>query len=90
MLRPRNFKGVSPEIGTVAVKGSDLLGSAGSAKTSGLADLVTQIARYQTNQDLQEESIRVQNKNTVETAKLEKRLQLWMDNLKDQDDFILK
>jgi len=87
MLRPRNFKGVSPEIGTVAVKGSDLLGSAGSAKTSGLADLVTQIARYQTNQDLQEESIRVQNKNTVETAKLEKRLQLWMDNLKDQDDF---
>ena len=87
MLRPRNFKGVSPEIGTVAVKGSDLLGSAGSAKTSGLADLVTQIARYQTNQDLQEESIRVQNKNTVETAKLERRLQLWMDNLKDQDDF---
>ena len=82
-LRPRNFR----EIGTIAIKGSDLLGSAGSAKTSGLANLVTEIARYQTDQDLKEESIRVQNKNTVETAKLEKRLQLWMDNLKDQDDF---
>ena len=41
-LRPRNFR----EIGTIAIKGSDLLGSAGSAKTSGLANLVTEIARY--------------------------------------------
>ena len=68
--------------------GLDLIGvAAGQAVGTGLEDVVTKIAGYQAKLNEKEEEQRIRNKNTTEAARLEKRLQLKMDEWKSDENF---
>ena len=88
----RSGKRVQPVregISQIAVGGgADLIGvAAGAAIGADLQEVVTQVARYQADQEVKEEAIRVTNKNSVEVAKLERRIQLQMDEWKEDPNF---
>ena len=68
--------------------GADLISVAtGAAIGADAQEVVAQIARYQADQEEKEEAIRVTNKNSVEVAKLERRIQLQMDEWKEDPNF---
>ena len=88
----RSGKRVQPVregISQIAVGGgADLIGvAAGAAIGADLQEVVTQVARYQADQEEKEEAVRVTNKNSVEVAKLERRIQLQMDEWKEDPNF---
>tara|TARA_R100000152_G_C6769891_1_gene195877 strand:+ start:125 stop:1921 length:1797 start_codon:yes stop_codon:yes gene_type:complete len=68
--------------------GLDLIGvAAGQAVGTGFQEVITKIANYQAKQDEKEENVRIQNKNSTEAAKLERRIQLQMDKWKEDPNF---
>ena len=85
----RRVQPVREGISQIAVGGgADLIGvAAGAAIGADLQEVVTQVARYQADQEVKEEAIRVTNKNSVEVAKLERRIQLQMDEWKEDPNF---
>jgi len=88
-LGRRATRPVRDGIGQPAVGGGvDLIGVAtGQAVGTGLEDVVTKIAGYQAKLNEKEEEQRIRNKNTTEAARLEKRLQLKMDEWKSDEKF---
>jgi len=88
-LGRRATRPVRDGIGQPAVGGGvDLIGVAtGQAVGTGLEDVVTKIAGYQAKLNEKEEEQRIKNKNTTEAARLEKRLQLKMDEWKSDEKF---
>lgn len=88
-LGRRATRPVRDGIGQPAVGGGlDLIGVAtGQAVGTGLEDVVTKIAGYQAKLNEKEEEQRIRNKNTTEAARLEKRLQLKMDEWKSDENF---
>ena len=88
----RSGKRVQPVregISQIAVGGgADLIGvAAGAAIGADLQEVVGKISQYQADQEVKEEAIRVTNKNSVEVAKLERRIQLQMDEWKEDPNF---
>ena len=85
----RRVQPVREGISQLAVGGgADLIGvAAGAAIGADLQEVVTQVARYQADQEEKEEAVRVTNKNSVEVAKLERRIQLQMDEWKEDPNF---
>ena len=88
-LGRRATRPVRDGIGQPAVGGGlELIGVAtGQAVDTGLEDVVTKIAGYQAKLNEKEEEQRIRNKNTTEAARLEKRLQLKMDEWKSDENF---
>ena len=88
----RSGKRVQPVregISQIAVGGgADLIGvAAGAAIGADLQEVVGKISQYQADQEEKEEAVRVTNKNSVEVAKLERRIQLQMDEWKEDPNF---
>ena len=85
----RRVQPVREGISQIAVGGgADLIGvAAGAAIGADLQEVVAKISQYQADQEVKEEAIRVTNKNSVEVAKLERRIQLQMDEWKEDPNF---
>ena len=85
----RRVQPVREGISQLAVGGgADLIGVAtGAAIGADLQEVVGKISQYQADQEVKEEAIRVTNKNSVEVAKLERRIQLQMDEWKEDPNF---
>jgi len=85
----RRVQPVREGISQLAVGGgADLIGVAtGAAIGADLQEVVAKISQYQADQEVKEEAIRVTNKNSVEVAKLERRIQLQMDEWKEDPNF---